>query len=364
MKHTFSALGKGEVDKEKGIIYAVSLIEMGVAKGHNLLIDMVTLQQVTEKSKVYNNGLKVKLNHGSGVDAICGRITNIRVLGEKVVGDFHLLKNHPRYDLILEMADTQPDTFGMSVAFQGTPEAIPTGLAARVDEIFSCDLVCEPAATEALFNRLESSTLNMRREKRAKSLESKVDTEMSDMGTTNLPEKKGAESTEKPEQDTKVGEESVMMGRLASLEARLKSFEEALLSSQTDEADDTEDDADGGADESKETKMSIVDDYKSAVKRKIKHAKNPLGLESAEVNIQELVQQEIVKQFSALGTQVPPAPSVAVEKKEEPKAPTFFELVDGEVKGGKTRSQAVEFVVAKHPEAHMSYLESIGIYKK
>lgn len=151
MKHTFTALAKGEVNREQGIIFAVSLIEMGVAKGHNLIIDQVTLQQVMDKSKVYDNGLKVKLNHGSGVEAICGRIKNIRVLGDKCVGDFHLLKSHPRYDLILEMAELQPDTFGMSVAFQGNPEPIPTGLAARVDEIFSCDLVCEPAATEALF---------------------------------------------------------------------------------------------------------------------------------------------------------------------------------------------------------------------
>jgi len=151
MKHTFTALAKGEVNREQGIIFAVSLIEMGVAKGHNLIIDQVTLQQVSEKSKVYDNGLKVKLNHGSGVEAICGRIKNIRVLGDKCVGDFHLLKSHPRYDLILEMAELQPDTFGMSVAFQGNPEPVPTGLAARVDEIFSCDLVCEPAATEALF---------------------------------------------------------------------------------------------------------------------------------------------------------------------------------------------------------------------
>ena len=151
MTHTFTALAKGEVNREQGIIFAVSLIEMGVAKGHNLIIDQVTLQQVMDKSKVYDNGLKVKLNHGSGVEAICGRIKNIRVLGDKCVGDFHLLKSHPRYDLILEMAELQPDTFGMSVAFQGNPEPIPTGLAARVDEIFSCDLVCEPAATEALF---------------------------------------------------------------------------------------------------------------------------------------------------------------------------------------------------------------------
>lgn len=155
MKHTFSTLGKGEVDKDKGIIYAVSLIEMGIAKGHNLIIDMVTLQQVAEKSKVYDNGLKVKLNHGSGVDAICGRIDNIRVLGQKVVGDLHLLRFHPHFGLILEMAETQPDTFGMSVAFQGTPEPTATGLVARVDEIFSCDLVCEPAATEALFEAKE-----------------------------------------------------------------------------------------------------------------------------------------------------------------------------------------------------------------
>jgi len=151
MKHTFTALAKGEVNREQGIIFAVSLIEMGVAKGHNLIIDQVTLQQVMDKSQVYDNGLKVKLNHGSGVEAICGRIKNIRVLGDKCVGDFHLLKSHPRYDLILEMAELQPDTFGMSVAFQGNPEPVPTGLAARVDEIFSCDLVCEPAATEALF---------------------------------------------------------------------------------------------------------------------------------------------------------------------------------------------------------------------
>lgn len=154
---------------------------------------------------------------------------------------------------------------------------------------------------------------------------------------TNITESKGAESTEKPEQEAVVGDESVMLGRLASLESRLKSFEEALLSAKTDEEDE---------DDEEETKK----DEEKAM--------------SAEVNIQELVQKEIVKQFSALGTQIPPTPSVAVEKKEEPKAPTFFELVDGEVKGGKTRSQAVEFVVTKHPEAHMSYLESIGAYKK
>ena len=300
---------------------------MGVAKGHNLIIDQVTLQQVMDKSKVYDNGLKVKLNHGSGVEAICGRIKNIRVLGDKCVGDFHLLKSHPRYDLILEMAELQPDTFGMSVAFQGNPEPVPTGLAARVDEIFSCDLVCEPAATEALFE--ESRII--------------VDTEMSVMGT-NIVEAKGTENAEKPEKDTKVGEESVM-GRMASLEARLKSFEDALLSAKKDEEDEEEEE---------ETEMSHGKDKEKEKEKEF----------SSQEAIQSLVRNEIVKQLSAMGTPIAPTPSVAVEAKEAPKAPTFFELVDAEVKGGKSRGNAVEFVVAKHPEAHMSYLESIGAYKK
>jgi len=171
-----------------------------------------------------------------------------------------------------------------------------------------------------------------------------------------------------------------MMGRIDALEARLKSFEEAVLSAKDEAEDAAEDAADGGVDEAEEgekEEMARIGATISGVKKAAsyikKHATFPNirakikkdgSIFEEEVNIQELVQQEIVKQFSALGTQVPPAPSVAVEKKEEPKAPTFFELVDGEVKGGKTRSQAVEFVVAKHPEAHMSYLESIGIYKK
>jgi len=167
---------------------------------------------------------------------------------------------------------------------------------------------------------------------------------MSDMGT-NIVEAKGTENAEKPEKDTKVGEESVM-GRMASLEARLKSFEDALLSAKKDEEDEEEEE---------ETEMSYGKDKEEKEKEK--------ELSSQET-IQSLVRNEIVKQLSAMGTPIAPTPSVAVEAKEAPKAPTFFELVDAEVKGGKSRGNAVEFVVAKHPEAHMSYLESIGAYKK
>ena len=159
---------------------------------------------------------------------------------------------------------------------------------------------------------------------------------------TNIVEAKGTENAEKPEKDTKVGEESVM-GRMASLEARLKSFEDALLSAKKDEEDEEEE----------ETEMSYGKDKEEKEKEF-----------SSQEAIQSLVRNEIVKQLSAMGTPIAPTPSVAVEAKEAPKAPTFFELVDAEVKGGKSRGNAVEFVVAKHPEAHMSYLESIGAYKK
>ena len=68
-KHLFSyaALLNPVVDPNAGVIKGVSVISVGGAKGHGLMIDQTTLDQVKACSEKYAGGLKVKLNHGSGV---------------------------------------------------------------------------------------------------------------------------------------------------------------------------------------------------------------------------------------------------------------------------------------------------------
>jgi len=118
----------------------------GVAEGHNLLIDKKTLQQLKERCEEFDNGVKVKIDHFCGFEGIIGTLQNFRIKGKKLLGDLHLLKNHKATGLVLEMAEDMPDMFGLSASFAGVDEELNGLMFARVDEVFSIDLVDRPAA--------------------------------------------------------------------------------------------------------------------------------------------------------------------------------------------------------------------------
>jgi hypothetical protein len=65
----------------------------------------------------------------------------------------HLLQNSPHRDYILEIAQRIPDTFGLSIAFSGPSEKSADKLTTlqRCSEIYSVDLVSEPAANPSGF---------------------------------------------------------------------------------------------------------------------------------------------------------------------------------------------------------------------
>ena len=113
---TFSA-SAGVIDAESGIIRGVSLITKGPALGHGVMIDDKTLAQVKTAAEQYSGGLKVKLNHSGGAGDIVGYIDALRISGEKLLGDLHLLQTSPHRAYILEIAERIPDTFGLSLAF-------------------------------------------------------------------------------------------------------------------------------------------------------------------------------------------------------------------------------------------------------
>lgn len=149
---TFAA-STGVIDATNGVIRGVSLITEGPALGHGVMVDAKTIQQIKAAAEQYDGGLKVKLDHSGGAGDIVGFIDNLRIDGPKLLGDLHLLENSPHRSYILEIASKIPDTFGLSVAFSGPSEmsADKKAVLQRCSEIYSCDIVSEPAANPSGF---------------------------------------------------------------------------------------------------------------------------------------------------------------------------------------------------------------------
>jgi hypothetical protein len=137
----------GEIDLENAVIAGVSVITSGEAKGHGMLVDGETLQQVKSAAETYTGGLKVKTDHFSGFNQIVGALKNFVIDGDQLRADLHLLKAHDATPRILEMATIMPGSFGLSISFSGEHMTDSTDTTfARCSEIYSADLVDQPAA--------------------------------------------------------------------------------------------------------------------------------------------------------------------------------------------------------------------------
>jgi len=144
----------GDEEMEANDFGGVSILEIGEAKGHDLFVDKLSLEKAMDIMKQAPNGVKVKMNHGSGLDAVVGFARNARIEGNKLVADLKLLKNSQHYGLIKEMADEAPDQFGISLAFVNESESINGKDYIRPQSIASADLVSSPAATNGLFEEV------------------------------------------------------------------------------------------------------------------------------------------------------------------------------------------------------------------
>lgn len=153
-EHKFAAaFSPLAVDQDNGVIGGVAIITEGWVLGHTdfasglrIFADAVTLQQIMDSAQTYETGLKVKADHGSGIFAVCGFLNNFRIDGPVLRGDLTVLKTDPNYSKLFEMARMIPDAFGLSVSFSGADEVTLDRCLARCTEIYSADLVSEPAA--------------------------------------------------------------------------------------------------------------------------------------------------------------------------------------------------------------------------
>lgn len=146
------------VDRTNSIINGVSVITAGPALGHGSFIDQTTLQEMEACAKTYAGGLKVVDRHTKGSDSIfstVGSLRNFRIEGNQLKADLHLLKSEANTAKLLEMAETIPDTFGLSVAFSGGTEVIDGKTYDRCAELYNAALVDVPAANPTgLFSAL------------------------------------------------------------------------------------------------------------------------------------------------------------------------------------------------------------------
>jgi hypothetical protein len=147
----FALAADSRIDAEKGIITGVSVITEGEARGHlyeqkQVMIDSTTLSEVMDCASSYSGGLKVKMNHYSGAESIVGSLRNFNLDGKQLRADLHLLSKHDARDYILELAAEMPDQFGLSISFSGTPRIEGDYAYSTCSEIYSADLVDQPAA--------------------------------------------------------------------------------------------------------------------------------------------------------------------------------------------------------------------------
>jgi len=141
----------------------VSILTIGEAKGHNLLIDETSLQQALAVAQSMGR-IKVTNGHGAQqVMDILGFVENFRIEGSRLMGDLTLL-NSEKADYVANLAGLMPDQFGLSLTFSGVPEDRAGERFARVTEIYDVSVVTQPAANPAgmfsAFSRLPVDTFS------------------------------------------------------------------------------------------------------------------------------------------------------------------------------------------------------------
>lgn len=301
MTKTDFAVLQGQIDAQAATITDVSVITVGEAKGHGMLIDAQTLTEVKAAAETYAGGLKVKTDHYTGFNEIVGTLKNFVIDGDQLRADLYLLKNHDATPRILEMAELMPDTFGLSISFTGEHEESDGGTVfARCTEIYSADLVDAPAANPTgLFS-------------------AKVDS-----GEKVMDEKQFAEA---------------LAAALAPINEKLSAFEAFVAEANTKFA------ALEYKPEDEEAKMEDGEMPESEDENK-EDMSAKLAAELAEI-------KSLVTNFGAK----PVAPAVATDSKvEEAKEPTnFSEALDIVKAEGLSGAAATKAVIARFPDLYLA----------
>jgi hypothetical protein len=317
----------GDEEMEANDFGGVSILEIGEAKGHDLYVDKMSLEKAMDIMKKAPNGVKVKMNHGSGLDAVVGFARNARIEGDKLVADLKLLKNSPHYGLIKEMADEAPDQFGISLAFVNESETIEGKEYIRPQSIASADLVSSPAATNGLFEEVVKFMQKFGYVAGGKPIP--VDLPEAVVEGDGLTKKEKAMQENKEGYDYKKDMDEIKV-RLSALEEAMKPKDEMVKEEEKKE----------------EVKAESAP---TIVVEKEEEEKEDEGVEMAEVV------KKVLTEFGIKPIPASPVAEMASEKKEEPK--NFEALVSAHPEYKASKLKAMKAVMLSNPK---EYAEALG----
>lgn len=167
-KQTLSVLrgvSEPRVDRERGIIFGAAIIQKGnLNDSREAYVDGVTLEQTVSLMRRPGKGVKALESHANmsddGFGKYLGRWHNARLSdgGDAVLADLHLSQlarkgEDSRGQYVLDMADQEPDTFGVSLApiwdsaAMNELEPVDGRRPLRFSSLRSADIVGDPAAT-------------------------------------------------------------------------------------------------------------------------------------------------------------------------------------------------------------------------
>jgi hypothetical protein len=126
---------------------SVSILTVGEAKGHDLLIDQTSLEQALAVAQTMKR-IKVTMGHGAQVDGILGYIDSFVIKGDRLMGDLTLFST-TQAQFVQHLATVLPEGFGLSLTFSGVPAEMGGNRYARVSEIYDISVVSTPAANPA-----------------------------------------------------------------------------------------------------------------------------------------------------------------------------------------------------------------------
>ena len=126
---------------------SVSILTVGEAKGHDLLIDQTSLEQALAVAQTMKR-IKVTMGHGAQVDGILGYIDSFVIKGDRLMGDLTLFST-TQAQFVQHLAKELPEGFGLSLTFSGVPDKVGGNRYARIDEIMDISVVSSPAANPA-----------------------------------------------------------------------------------------------------------------------------------------------------------------------------------------------------------------------
>ena len=326
-------------------IPAVSVLTSGTAKGHNLEIDGVTLEQVKQCAESYANGVKVNENHGAGIGDIIGKLNNFRIddSGTKLLADLTFLESRAeRAKYYMDLAKSIPESFGISISFSGESEKNLDGLdLARCSELYSADLVQNPASNPTGLFSAKNSCIAV--DSNINDMQTKPDTDI----TEGTDAKSRAQDALKPTTTFETFDFEALNVRLGAIEDRIAKMEGTMKGEGTDKEEM------GAFPYTKETQPTTT-----IKKDKENPSQSEMSAKSTATTELSAVLGEIKRELGKIAS----AP-IASGSELEVKAPTTFaELVNFEMKQNNiSKGESLRLCVGKYNDQYIKELNAGGI---